>query len=154
MLATSVRLHDIEDAEGFVAATVQRAGLELGAAEHEELIAEGICILYELADRYEPHRDGYAHAGTFSGFAAQFLPRRLGDAWHRNNPHHHRIAGEDGKRRWHYEDPPLSLDHLRSSTPIRGGGGGRQAIEIHVRPASHWAQASARPAGDRARAVG
>jgi hypothetical protein len=149
LLATYVALHDVQDAEGFVAATIQRSGLTLTRCEHEELLAEGIAILCELAADFEPHREGYAQAGRFSGYAARYLPRRLGDAWHRGNPHHHRIAGENGKRSWHYEAPPVSLDQLLE--PANGGSaGGTINIESAIRPVSQMAQAPARPAGDRA----
>lgn len=149
MLPTYVQLHDIEDAEGFVAATLKRSGIKLdGPDEHEELMAEGLCILHELAGKYEPHRAGYEQGGSFSGYAAQFLPRRLGDAWHRSHPEHHRIAGEDGKRKWHYEDATLSLDSLLAETPPTADGAGKSfGFESSIRPLSHWAQAPARVPG-------
>jgi hypothetical protein len=110
--AAAASLHDIADVEGFVGATLERSGLRphLQPAEHEDLVAEGVCVLYELADRYEPHLPGYATAGRFSGFAARLLPNRLTDAWHAWNESHSRITAADGGRRWTYEAPALSLD--------------------------------------------
>jgi hypothetical protein len=139
LLTTSVSLHDIEDVERFVANSLHRSGLPFKPQEQEELISEGICILYELAERYEPKRVGYAQAGRFSGYAAQFLPRRLGDAWHKRHPEHRRIAGEDGKRRWVYTEPALSFDEIISLGPRRNPEGGSVTVETSIRPPSQWA---------------
>jgi hypothetical protein len=103
-LATPLRLHDVDDAEGFVAATISRSGIPFDPSEHQELMLEGLAILCELAAKYEPHRPGYKQAGRFSGYAAQFLPRRLGDAWHRLHPNHRYVTDPvTGKRSWHYD---------------------------------------------------
>lgn len=110
MLATTVQLHDIDDVEGFVCGTIERSEVRLTTSEHEELVSEGVIILYDLARRFEPRRHGYAEEGRFSGFAAQFLPRRLGDVWHASNPNHRRLTRPDGSRVWHYDAPPVSLD--------------------------------------------
>ncbi len=134
MLATYVALHDITDVEGFVANSLERSDIKFDTAEKEELLAEGICILLELSEKFEPHRAGYATSGRFSGFAAQFLPRRLGDAWHSRHPEHRRIAGEDGKRRWTYQQAPVSLDALTCSTDTTA-----ESFEISIRPSSQWA---------------
>lgn len=116
MLATPFRLYDIDDCEGFVAATIQRAGITVETSEHEELMLEGLAILCELAGKFEPHRPGYSQPGRFSGYAAQFLPRRLGDAWHRAHPEHRYVTftEPDGstKRRWVYDSAPVSLDGI------------------------------------------
>lgn len=114
VLATQVRIHDVEDAEGFVAATIERSGIQLSREEHEELLAEGITILYQLAQSFEPRRGDHQQDGRFSGYAAQFLPRKLGDAWHRWNPDHRYVTGEDGKREWRYYPKAVSIDGLRA----------------------------------------
>lgn len=144
MLATPIKLHDIDDVHGFVAGCLGKTGIYFAASdEREDLIAEGVCILYELARSYEPRRAGYAQAGRFSGFAAQFLPRRLGDAWHKRHPNHRRVAGEDGKRRWVYQDAPVSLDqflfehswdHFEHSKDHKSVARGSK-----IRPSSQWA---------------
>jgi hypothetical protein len=122
-------LHDIESVQGFVRATVHswRTGsdVRLAPGEYAELVCEGIVALYELAARYEHHRPGYEHPGSFAGFAAQLLPRRLTNAWHRMHPEHHRATRPDGTREWRYAPPTLSLDDLAERRP--------------------WALASARP---------
>lgn len=110
MLATTVQLHDIDDVEGFVCATIERSGIQAPEHEREELIADGIRIIYDLAERFEPHRPGYSQPGRFSGYAAQFLPRRLGDAWHSRNAEHVRVVNEGGKRSWAFRERPISLD--------------------------------------------
>lgn len=112
LLPTQIALHDVRDIEAFVAGRIYSSGLKLPPDEREELLLEGITISYELADRFEPHRPGYATAGRFSGYLAQFLSRRLSDAWHRSHPEHRTVRDADGKRRWQYDPPPVSLDAL------------------------------------------
>lgn len=144
MLPTTVQLHDIDDVEGFVCATIERAGLG-GVPDHEkeELVADGICILYTLAERFEPHRPGYEQAGRFSGYAAQFLPRRLGDAWHSRHAEHVRVVNKDtGKREWVYRETPISLDLFL--TP-KGGASLSAVAEQHFAP-----EAKIRPASQQA----
>lgn len=146
MLSTTVQLHDIEDVEGFICATIERAGLG-GVPEHEkeELVADGFRILVELSQRFEPHRPGYATPGRFSGYAAQFLPRRLGDAWHARHPEHVRVTDSEGKRHWVYRDTPISLDQFLAPGGEHGGRGSidrprRQPFaESHIRPHSQTA---------------
>lgn len=143
MLPAKVALYDIDDVESFVCATIEKSGLRahLSESEREDLIAEGLRILYDLAARFEPHRPGYDQAGRFSGFAAQFLPRRLGDAWHSWHPEHRRITDEDGKRRWHYSSSPLSLDQLLAPAGDSTNCESRpsKAPETTIRPREHWA---------------
>ncbi|MGH7458567.1 MAG: hypothetical protein ACREKN_05685 [Longimicrobiaceae bacterium] len=127
MLATSVAIHDIKDAEGFVKATLKRSGIRFEAGEFEELVCEGMAILWELAAKYEPHRAGYAQAGRFSGYAARYLPRRLGRSWHRSHREHRLITNPDGSRHWVYGEAPQSFDALPPSK-----------LDRLVRPASEW----------------
>jgi hypothetical protein len=114
MLATTVALHDIQDIEGFVNRTINRANLSLKREEREELVLEGLAILYRLSEIYEPHREGHARDDSrFSGFAAMYLPRKLGDAWHRMHPEHRLVTDPDtGKRSWCYLDKPTSYEHV------------------------------------------
>lgn len=147
-VASGLQLHDIDDVEGFVIGCLNRSGIQSSPDEREDLIAEGICILYELARRYEPKREGHTKAGRFSGFAAQFLPRRLGDAWHAKNPHHFRAPDETGKRRWQYLEQPVSLDTLLNERRDRNGEHSTQrAVETRFRPQTHWSppRVSVRP---------
>lgn len=81
-------LFDVTDVEGFVAASLTRSHIITNRDEHDELIAEGITILYELAHRYQPHMPGYTTPGRFSGYAAALLPRRMQDAYYRMHPEH------------------------------------------------------------------
>lgn len=118
MLATTFALYDVDDCVAFVAATIRRTGLSVGEAEHEELMLEGLAILCDLAARFTPRREGYTQDGWFSGYAARYLPRRLGDAWHRLHPEHRYVTDPDtGKRHWRYGKPAISLDALTD-----GGG--------------------------------
>lgn len=112
MLPTQVALHDIRDVEAFVKATIGRSRIRMSSDEREEMTAEGIAILYELAGAFEPRRPGYEREGRFSGYAARFLPGRLGRAWQRRHREHRLVTDADGERRWEYNDPPASLDSL------------------------------------------
>lgn len=101
-------LLDVRDPRGFVAAAIQRSGVRCGPDQRDDLIAEGLAILCDLARKYEPHREGYAKAGKFSGYAASLLPRRMQDAWHQMNA---TITSrdEDGKRVREFLPPARAL---------------------------------------------
>jgi hypothetical protein len=134
LLRQVVPLHDIADIENFVAGVITKAVPNLEHQEFQELKAEGIALLYRLADRYDPHRPGYERPGSFAGYASMFLPRKLGDAWHRMHPEHQYVTEvlDDGtlKRRWRYHRPPESLDHLLAANDdTRGHQGGSERGE-------------------------
>lgn len=131
-------LHDIRDPHAFVHATIRRARLVLTQDELDELAAAGMAILYQLAARYKPHIAGHDREGRFSGYAAMYLPRKLGDAWHAMHPEHHHATGcvckdghkgenekceecggQDGVRRWIYREKAVSLDALTADDPDR-----------------------------------
>lgn len=103
-------LYDIRDVEMFVRNTLDKAPLHFDTAEFEELVAEGMGILYDLAHSYEPHRAGYEQGGSFAGYAAFYLPKRLTDAWHRLHPNHVYVSLPDGTRRWEYLPAADSFD--------------------------------------------
>lgn len=119
MLATQFSLYDVDDVPAFIVATIRRAGIHPAADDEiDELMLEGLAIMCELADRFEPHRPGYAKPGRFSGYAAQMLPRRLGDAWHRAHPEHRYVTdATTGRRRWVYDQAPTSLDAITDTAP-------------------------------------
>lgn len=113
LLPRPISLHDVVDVEAFVNATLNKSELGFLPAEREDLVAEGIALMVDLAQRYTPHRAGYAQPGRFSGYAAAFLPKRLGDAWHRLHEEHRYVTDPvTGKRDWHYDQPVVSLNAL------------------------------------------
>jgi hypothetical protein len=119
-LPAVVALEDIADVEGFVNATLNASGIEFQPDERDELVCEGLAILYALHQRFERRRAGYTQDGRFSGFAAMYLPRKLGDAWHRGRPEHRYVTGPDGKRSWAFFKAHVSLDGIidgRIGTP-------------------------------------
>jgi hypothetical protein len=126
LLLHPTRIFDVANAEAFVERTIQASGISYRADEREELLAEGLVILLELAERYRPlpARPGIdKQAGRFSGYAAMFLPRRLGDAWHRWHPEHRYITDPaTGRRRWHYDPAAISLDGLYGGSDTSRGG--------------------------------
>jgi hypothetical protein len=111
VIATTVAMHDVRDAEGFVAAAIQRSGIRLAPAEREELIAEGLAIMCDLANRFEAHRAGYQQQGRFSGYAAAYLPKRMQAAWYRLHPEHQVRRDDAGKRVREFGQPAMSLHH-------------------------------------------
>lgn len=125
LLLHPTRVLDIANAEAFVQHTVDASRIPYNHDEREELLGEGLVILLELADRYRPlpARPGIdKQAGRFSGYAAMFLPRRLGDAWHRWHPEHRYITDpETGRRRWQYDPAAMSLDELAHVNPGHTG---------------------------------
>lgn len=124
-----VSLHDVDDVEAFVQATLNASGIQFPEDEREELVAEGLAIMVKLAKAYQPRRGDHQQDGRFSGYAAMYLPRRLSDAWHRLHPEHLYVTDTGtGKRRWEYLALPVSLDALANSsrrdTDARHGDGG------------------------------
>lgn len=118
-----IALEDIDDVYGFVAHHVLRApGVPVihDPEEAEELIHEGVTILFELHDRFEPHRTGYAKPGRFSGYAAWALPKRLQNAWRRMHPEHLTRKRPDGRRTVEYGQRPLSVDFYADERAPKG----------------------------------
>lgn len=113
-----VGIWNVRDAEGFVGDTIRKSRLRLGRDEHDELLAEGITILCELAAAWKPRLDGYQQDGTFSGFAGYFLPRRLQDAYYRMHPEHQLRRSPDGERVREFGHAPLSLDGDEMAEPV------------------------------------
>jgi hypothetical protein len=153
-LAHPTSLGDIEDVEAFVNGTLNASGIEFQAWEREDLVAEGLAILYSLFDRFEPHRPGYARPGKFSGFAAMFLPRKLGDSWHRNRPEHRYVTGPDGHREWRFFRAHTSLDEITGDSPRQRGPRGRAGDESGIVDARYWIPVSATPTAAAAQARG
>ena len=138
MLTTVVVLHDVDDVEAFVQATLNASGIAFERDERDELVLEGLAIMYRLADQFEPHRPGYSQPGRFSGYAAMFLPRRLTDAWHRLHPEHCYVTRPDGGREWYFAEQPVSLDGLRSDAAARKGSA--DGVDGQIRSPAHWAR--------------
>jgi hypothetical protein len=116
LLAKPVTIHDIQDAERFVRATIAD-GLVLTSDQRDELICEGLRILWTLSDRYQPGYGGRNPATSrFSGYAAKYLPGKLSDAWHRLQGHT-LVVLPTGKRQWHYNPRPVSLEAIVEATP-------------------------------------
>lgn len=116
-LAHPQSLGDIDDVEAFVNGTLNASGIEFQAWEREDLVAEGLCVLYDLFAKFEPHKAGYAQPGRFSGWAAWALPKKLGDCWHRGRPEHRYVTSVGGKREWRFFKASTSLDGLAAPDP-------------------------------------
>jgi hypothetical protein len=146
LIGQPIALHDVANAEAFVQRALSKCGIAFSYDEREVLLAEGLTILYELAAEYRPlaARAGVdSRGGRFSGYAAMFLPRRLGDAWHKMHPEHRYVTDpETGERGWRYEAPMLSLDALTSSSNSQDAYGGERHL-LHARPFAAFCHASA-----------
>lgn len=112
MIPAPVALHDIKDVESFVAANIHRSKVIFhDRGEREQFLADGVAILFELADKYRSRLDGYAQDGSFAGYAARFLPGRMRDAFHALHPEHIARRDADGRRVYEYGERPMSLQH-------------------------------------------
>jgi hypothetical protein len=132
-LSAKVALYNIEDCEAFVRHCMKKGRVILDGDAYDELLAEGLVLLYEMAGKYQPHRDPSWHGAStertkgFYGYALFLLPRKLGDAWHRMNPHHVQRTVEGGRRVYEYHRPAKSLDelagqHFEGSSGATGNG--------------------------------
>ena len=113
-----IELHDIHDSRAFVAAEIRKVNLQLTIDERDELIQAGMQRLIRMARDYRPGIGGRDAAGSrFSGFAAQWLPRKLSDEYHRLKGFKLRTL-PDGSRAWNYDEPvPVSLQALIEHAP-------------------------------------
>lgn len=105
---STVSLHNIDDAAGFVIDALRRSGVPAAEHEREDLIADGLAMLCDWADRWRPEEYGDG-TGSFAGYAYQYLPQRLKDAWHQQHPEHSYRTTADGTRRYEYGEPALSI---------------------------------------------
>lgn len=72
-------LEDIDDVQRYVATVVRRKfSHHLETGELSEALAEGICIVHELHERWDQER-----CRSFSAFCSTYLPLRLIDWWRR-----------------------------------------------------------------------
>ena len=122
---------DVGDPDSFVRSCIKRSRIKPENPDtYEELVCEGIAILFELADKYDPERDGGIDpelcegtdgVASFAGYAWYLLPLRLVNAWHRMHPNHvlTTVTAEDGskKRVWVYYDEPASIEERQQVHP-------------------------------------
>jgi hypothetical protein len=108
-----VQLHDVEDAEAFVAVTVRTLGLALSHHDREDLGMAGLEVMLELAVRYRPAHHAKRGGWSFSSYAGELLPRRLLTHWHKQQGHR-RTRDAAGKRGWDYR-ATASLDGLMAA---------------------------------------
>jgi hypothetical protein len=131
MSARPVPVWDIEDTVSFVQATVRRKLIKVRTHdEFEEMVAEGLVILFDLARRYDPARETPSSKPghvcktercckpSFAGYAAMLLPPKLLDAWHSHHPEHLLRTQPDGSRKWTYLKEACSLDDTRGLTLV------------------------------------
>lgn len=74
----ALQLHDLRDAEAFVAAIANRSELDLSWSDREDLEQFLLETCWELSLRYDPTQNR-----SFSAFAVAILKRRVFD-WQRS----------------------------------------------------------------------
>jgi hypothetical protein len=134
MLRGSVSLGDVRDVENFVGKTLRKTRLRFTADEFEELLCEGIVIMYQLHDRWDGR-------GRYSGYASMYLPKRLGAAWHKLHPEHVEVSDASGKRTYEYREPATSLNQH-----IGGHDDGHDKRELLLRTPGDFVVIPAQPA--------
>lgn len=115
MLSEKVSLGNVENAEAFVRHCLNKgSSIRMTDDQRDELIAEGLLLLCELWNRYDPHRDKSPGGTTtgFYGYALYLLPRKLADVWHRSQPHHVVRTMPDGSRIYEYLKEPKSISEI------------------------------------------
>jgi hypothetical protein len=111
-----IQIHDVDDATAFVNASITRSRARLTVEQREDLVQEGLRLLWALSLAYEPGKNGRDPATSkFSGYAAKYLPGKLSDARHRLEGHRHAMV--DGVRQWQYDQPTVSLEGMREENP-------------------------------------
>ncbi len=124
MLGGQVSVHDIQDVEAFVRSIISsKVKLRLEGDERDELLAEGIAILLDLAAKYRPRMTGYDKDGSFAGYCAIYLPKKIFSAWHKWHPEHllETQTDDEGKKtkRYRYGTAPASLnEHLERNPSL------------------------------------
>lgn len=124
----------IEDAESFVRDAIRDGGARLSPDDFDDVLAEGLLILAGLQKAYQPGRNGLDPVSSrWGGFASKYLRLKLGDAYHRLQENHRLVAGEDGRRRWVYEEAPVSLSHVVRAAETPAGPGVDPDPADHIR---------------------
>jgi hypothetical protein len=133
MLSRKVSLHDIEDVEAFVIMCVKRSGTP--REQWEDMVCEGLCLIYAMAGNYKAQLEGYASKGRFSGYAIKWLPKQISQAYHRNCEHHLYLTDPTSKQRgWVRLAKPVSYSWLSEN----GVGNDESRFERRIRPLSMW----------------
>lgn len=118
-----IQVYDIRDAKNFVYTLLGWSRLaNMEFHEREDLCAEGMLILLDLASKFKPHMDGYEQPGRFSGYAARFLPGKVRSAYYKMHPEHLQKTNAEGKRYYQHGEQPKSYEELieREEAPING----------------------------------
>lgn len=110
MLGRKIALHDIKDVEAFVIMCLKRSGCGAPPEHWDDLICEGIVLLYRMAGNYKPRMNGHEVDGRFSGYAVMWLPKQINQAWHKSQAHHLYAKDDDGNRGWTYRLAPVSYE--------------------------------------------
>jgi hypothetical protein len=121
-LNQAVHLHDIADVEAFVRNTLHTRLRAIPRDDHDEMMSEGLVIIFDLGRRYDPSKDTGSRkldhvcrtarccVPSFAGWATYLLHRKMLDAWHRLHPEHVLRTQPDGSRKYEYLQRPASID--------------------------------------------
>lgn len=106
MLGRQCSIYDVEDIEAFVIMCIKRSGVKPMSHEWEDLVAEGIALLWAMSNNYK------VGVGCFSGYAVKYMPRKIRESYNRGSEHALHRTQDDGTRKWEYYDRAVSLDAL------------------------------------------
>lgn len=112
MLGRQCSIYDVDDIEAFVRMCIKRSGVKPLVHEWEDLVAEGVCLLWAMSNSYKPKLDGYEQEGRFSGYAIKYMPRKIRESYNRNTEHALHRTQPDGTRKWEYYERAVSYDEL------------------------------------------
>lgn len=121
MLNDKLTLHDIDDVEAFVIMCIKRSGASPSDSEYEDLVAEGLCIVVKLSQKYKPSPNGDPR-WCFSGYCLRYLPSTLRRVWHQMQEHHAYRTMPEGGRRWIQYPRHRSLDAMMELGEDHVGG--------------------------------
>ena len=146
MLRRQCSIYDVEDIEAFVVMCIKRSGVKPMSHEWEDLVAEGLCLLWAMSNNYQQG------IGCFSGYAVKYMPRKIREAYNRGSEHALHRTQEDGTRRWEYYERAVSLDALMQENKEERGGLNESTVRVvgefvHPQKSELQPQKSLNPAG-------
>lgn len=137
MLPSPVQLHDIKDVEAFVRGTIRRKVQVIAAEDMEDMVCEGIMILYDLSRLYDSSRDRPSKdpdhqcrganccKPSFAGYANFLLPKKLTASYYRGKPNC-MLQTKDGVRGYVILETAITMydnrDHILDQDNVRHPG--------------------------------
>lgn len=109
MLSKQCSIYDIDDIEAFIIMCIKRSGAKPLQSEWEDLIAEGLYLLWAMSERYD------TTIGCFSGYALKYMPRKLKHYYMSTQEHCVLRTKPDKSREWSSYARPVSWEQVTSN---------------------------------------